>query len=427
MAADRSQRGTGMKRKHIGSNFDDFLEENGVLEECRVAAIKFKIARELQKAMRARKLTRADVAKRLKTSRASIDRLLDPDNTSITLNTIAKVAQLLGKRIEFRTSLGLTRIAALAKVPAGIRHQTSISVSSSTPKCSATRLRTSSISFSTSVDLASGATTMKFAFRSLTSAPPIALAFQARLLDQHAGADAAGVFENAAGRFVAERLSGPFDDPLRLHPLRQFLRIVFLQLELASQNRQFVEAALPIGEHKVFALALQDFAGAAHHRGSGSPLADVAAAAAGVAVQRTADRAGDADERFQPGQPFAHDRGHDMTQLRPAADRDGAAVDADLGKRWHGEPHDQPLDAVVAHQQIRAAAEQANLHARIMTAATPAPPILPPNSARRKTRPARRVGTTCAAPVGSASRTIFSKPPNKDFIDLVTFRRPPRH
>jgi antitoxin HicB len=64
-------------------------------------AIKFKIARELEKAMSERKITKAEMARRLKTSRTGVDRLLDPENTSITLNTMAKVAQLLGKRIEF--------------------------------------------------------------------------------------------------------------------------------------------------------------------------------------------------------------------------------------------------------------------------------------------------------------------------------------
>jgi predicted XRE-type DNA-binding protein len=90
-----------MKRKHLGSKFEDFLAEEGILEECRAAAIKFKIARELEKAMNEQKLSKAEIAKRLKTSRTGVDRLLDPDNTSITLNTMAKVANLLGKRIEF--------------------------------------------------------------------------------------------------------------------------------------------------------------------------------------------------------------------------------------------------------------------------------------------------------------------------------------
>jgi antitoxin HicB len=90
-----------MKRKHLGSKFEDFLAEDGILEECRAAAIKFKIARELEKLMNERKLSKAEIAKRLKTSRTGVDRLLDPDNTSITLNTMAKVANLLGKRVEF--------------------------------------------------------------------------------------------------------------------------------------------------------------------------------------------------------------------------------------------------------------------------------------------------------------------------------------
>ena len=90
-----------MKRKHIGSRFDDFLAEEGILEDCRASAIKFKIARELEKAMTKGHLSKAEIARRLKTSRTGVDRLLDPENTSITLNTMAKVAQLLGKRIEF--------------------------------------------------------------------------------------------------------------------------------------------------------------------------------------------------------------------------------------------------------------------------------------------------------------------------------------
>jgi predicted XRE-type DNA-binding protein len=90
-----------MKRKHLGSNFEDFLAQEGILEECRASAIKFKIAHELEKAMSQRRLTKAQIARQLKTSRTGVDRLLDPENTSITLNTMAKVAHLLGKRIEF--------------------------------------------------------------------------------------------------------------------------------------------------------------------------------------------------------------------------------------------------------------------------------------------------------------------------------------
>ena len=90
-----------MKKKHLGSNFEDFLESQGMLEDCRASAIKFKLARELEAAMARQKISKAQMARRLKTSRSGIDRLLDPQNTSITLNTMAKVASLLGKRIEF--------------------------------------------------------------------------------------------------------------------------------------------------------------------------------------------------------------------------------------------------------------------------------------------------------------------------------------
>jgi len=90
-----------MKKKHLGSRFEDYLENEGILEECRASAIKFKLAHELEKAMSQQQISKAEMAKRLKTSRTGIDRLLDPQNTSITLNTMAKVAHLLGKRIDF--------------------------------------------------------------------------------------------------------------------------------------------------------------------------------------------------------------------------------------------------------------------------------------------------------------------------------------
>jgi hypothetical protein len=90
-----------MKKKHLGSNFEDFLESEGMLEECRASAIKFKLAHELRRAMAQQRITKAQMARRLRTSRSGIERLLDPQNTSITLNTMAKVASVLGKRIEF--------------------------------------------------------------------------------------------------------------------------------------------------------------------------------------------------------------------------------------------------------------------------------------------------------------------------------------
>lgn len=90
-----------MKRKHIGSSFEDVLAQDGMLEECRAGAIKFMLARELEKAMQDRNITKSEMARRLHTSRTGVDRLLDPENTSVTLNSLAKVATVLGKRIEF--------------------------------------------------------------------------------------------------------------------------------------------------------------------------------------------------------------------------------------------------------------------------------------------------------------------------------------
>ena len=90
-----------MKKKHIGSSFEDFLEDDGILEECRAGAIKFMLAHELEKAMSELKISKSEMARRLNTSRTGIDRLLDPENTSITLHSLAKVASVLGKRVEF--------------------------------------------------------------------------------------------------------------------------------------------------------------------------------------------------------------------------------------------------------------------------------------------------------------------------------------
>lgn len=72
-----------------------------MLEECRASAIKFMIARELEMAMEKQHISKSEMARRLQTSRTGIDRLLDPENTSVTLHTLAKVAHVLGKRIEF--------------------------------------------------------------------------------------------------------------------------------------------------------------------------------------------------------------------------------------------------------------------------------------------------------------------------------------
>jgi antitoxin HicB len=85
---------------HIGSSFDDFLEEENLLTEANEIAIKRVIAWQLQQEIESKHLTKTSVAEAMGTSRAAVDRLLDPNNTSITLNTLSKAASILGKRIK---------------------------------------------------------------------------------------------------------------------------------------------------------------------------------------------------------------------------------------------------------------------------------------------------------------------------------------
>jgi len=85
---------------HIGSSFDSFLEEEGLLEEVTASAQKKVLAWQIDQARKKRGLSKAELARRMKTSRAQLDRLLDPDNTSVTLNTMQKAAAILGMRIQ---------------------------------------------------------------------------------------------------------------------------------------------------------------------------------------------------------------------------------------------------------------------------------------------------------------------------------------
>ena len=85
---------------HIGSDFDDFLREEGIYEEVESAALKKVIAAALSKQMKRRRISVSKLAHELGTSRAAIGRILDRDNTSITLNTISRTASALGCRVK---------------------------------------------------------------------------------------------------------------------------------------------------------------------------------------------------------------------------------------------------------------------------------------------------------------------------------------
>jgi antitoxin HicB len=89
-----------MKKKgKIGSSFDEFLKEEGIYEEVTARAIKRVIARQLGTLMQNQGLTKSTLAKRMKTSRAQLDRLLDPDNESVTLDTLTRAAQAVGRHL----------------------------------------------------------------------------------------------------------------------------------------------------------------------------------------------------------------------------------------------------------------------------------------------------------------------------------------
>ena len=87
------------KKSRIGSSFDDFLREEGLYEGVSARAIKRVIARQLDALMQDQGLTKSSLAKRMKTSRAQLDRLLDPDNESVTLGTLTRAAQAVGRHL----------------------------------------------------------------------------------------------------------------------------------------------------------------------------------------------------------------------------------------------------------------------------------------------------------------------------------------
>ena len=90
-----------MKRrsKHLGSSFEDFLQEEGIHEEVTTHAIKRILAWQISEAMKAQGITKRELASRMHTSRSQLDRFLDPDNTKVLLETLQRAASALGKRV----------------------------------------------------------------------------------------------------------------------------------------------------------------------------------------------------------------------------------------------------------------------------------------------------------------------------------------
>jgi len=89
-----------MNSEHIGSNFDDFLEEQGILDEVTVVAVKRVLAWQIAEEMKRQKLNKTMMAEKMHTSRAALNRLLDAEDTSLTLTTLFSAASALGKKLK---------------------------------------------------------------------------------------------------------------------------------------------------------------------------------------------------------------------------------------------------------------------------------------------------------------------------------------
>ena len=88
-----------MAKRNLGSNFDDYLLEEGLLEEATAVGVKRSIAFQIAREMAEHRLTKSEMARRMDTSRSALDRLLDPENSSVTLQTLQSAVQALGGRL----------------------------------------------------------------------------------------------------------------------------------------------------------------------------------------------------------------------------------------------------------------------------------------------------------------------------------------
>ena len=92
------------RKDHSGTTLDSFLDQEGIREEVEAVAIKRVVAWHLEQAMQDQRKTKQAMAKQLRTSRSQLDRLLDPRNVSVTLDTITRAARALGKRVIIRVA-----------------------------------------------------------------------------------------------------------------------------------------------------------------------------------------------------------------------------------------------------------------------------------------------------------------------------------
>jgi hypothetical protein len=95
-----------LNKKLVGTSLDDFLAEQGLLEEATATAVKRVIAWQIQSEIKSKKLTKIALAHKMHTSSAAVNRLLDAEDTSLTLTTLAGAAAALGKKIKFELVAG---------------------------------------------------------------------------------------------------------------------------------------------------------------------------------------------------------------------------------------------------------------------------------------------------------------------------------
>lgn len=93
---------TAKENAHRGSDFRDFLAEEGLLPEVEILALKRAVALQLRQLLESEHVTKTQLAKRMKTSRAALDRILDPSNPSLTVASLGKAAAALGRKVELR-------------------------------------------------------------------------------------------------------------------------------------------------------------------------------------------------------------------------------------------------------------------------------------------------------------------------------------
>ena len=96
---------------HTGSRFDDFLQEEGIFDEVQAKALKRALAEQLEESMHAAKLTKLEMARKMATSRSQLDRVLDPENVSVQLDTLIKAARAVGKDVEIKIKRAHKRAA----------------------------------------------------------------------------------------------------------------------------------------------------------------------------------------------------------------------------------------------------------------------------------------------------------------------------